>query len=456
MRKILVLGAGRSATTLIHYLDTHARSSKWRVTVADSDALVLEAKVKGLRQTEGKLFHVSNPADRARIIGEHDFVISLLPWTLHPLVARECIRQGKHMLTASYVSPAMKSLALKASKKGLFFLGEMGLDPGIDHMSALELIRRIRRKGGDIRSFRSVAGGLVAPGSDDNPWHYKFTWNPRNVVLAGQGISQFREQGQMVLRAYPELFAQAEPVTIGEDDHYEVYPNRDSLHYEKLYDLEGIPSLMRGTVRFRGFCRGWHALIRLGLTEGLTALHTPPGMTWDRFTGAWLSTAAQGVALEEECARFLDIPFQDPVMEQLRWLGIFSDRPLGNSGRTAADHLQTLLEEKWALRPNDRDLVVMEHRIGYGMGKEAIECRAHLRYEGKDVWRTAMADLVGLPLAVTTRLFLKGHLPVPGMPGPFEAGIYEPVLAALKEEGVSFEEIHISGNGDESVTRIHS
>jgi len=450
MKKILVLGAGRSATTLIQYLDDHAARGGWRVTVADADEALLAAKTLGLGYTEGRVFEVSRAAERAALVEAHDLVISLLPWTMHTPVARDCLRLGRHLLTASYVSPEMKVLAARARRKGLFFMGELGLDPGLDHMSALRLIREIREGGGRIHHFHSYAGGLVAEDSDTNPWHYKFSWNPRNVVLAGQGMAQYRQDGEPVFQPYPEIFRRAFPVAIAGRDRFEVYANRDSLKYESLYGLEGIPSLMRGTVRVRGFCRAWHALITLGLTEAASPLAIPDGLTWAGFTAGLLPDDPSSDHLDGRLARHLGLEATDPVMDQLRWLGLLSEQALGASGRSAADYLQELLEDRWRLAPGDRDLVVMEHRIRYHLGSEAMECRSSLVYEGRDDRRTAMADLVGLPLAVTARLFLAGRLPLPAFPAPFEAAIYDPVMEMLDAEGIRFEEIRFPCQESES------
>jgi saccharopine dehydrogenase-like NADP-dependent oxidoreductase len=444
MKKILVLGAGRSATTLIQYLDEHAARGGWRVTVADADEVQLADKTLGLGDTEGRPFEFSRAADRAALIEAHDLVISLLPWTMHTPVARDCLRFGRHLLTASYVSPEMKVLAARARRKGLFFMGELGLDPGLDHMSALRLIREIRETGGEIHHFHSYAGGLVAEDCDTNPWHYKFSWNPRNVVLAGQGMAQYRHEGHPVFQPYHETFRRAFPVRIAGRDRFEVYANRDSLKYESLYGLKGIPSLMRGTVRVRGFSRAWQALITLGLTEALSPLAIPDGLSWAAFIAGLLPERLSRGSLDDRLARYLGLDATDPVMDQLRWLGLLSDQPLGSPGRTAADYLQELLEERWRLAPGDRDLVVMEHRLRYRLGGEDMECRSSLFHEGRDARRTAMADLVGLPLAVTAQLFLAGHLPLPKYPAPFEAVIYDPVMEVLETEGVRFEELRFS------------
>lgn len=449
MKKILVLGAGRSATTLIHYLNGNAQKEGWSVSVGDADESSLKLKLENLRHIQGHVFNVENPEDRTSLINSHDFVISLLPWTLHVLVAQDCLDLSKHLITASYVTEEIRELAKQARAKGLFFMGELGLDPGIDHMSALQLIHRIRAEGDHITSFHSYAGGLVAEESDTNPWHYKITWNPRNVILAGQGTAQYKADGQYIIRPYNKLFAQAYPISIGTKESYEVYPNRDSLKYIDLYGLHGIPSIMRGTVRIRGFSRAWNALIQLGLTDSMTPLHVEQGFTWKKLIQGIISGDGR-MSLEEQCAKYLGLNPGDPVMEQLIWLGIFNDESIGQSGLSAADYLQKLIEDRWKLEPGDRDLVVMEHRIRYVKDGQEWECRSSLEYEGKDSNQTAMADLVGLPLGICAKLFLQGALTLQDEPLPFDPSVYNPIMKDLKETGVHFKEInYLKNNVDE-------
>lgn len=454
MKKILVFGAGRSATTLIRYLGDYAQTENWQVTVADASPDLIQQKIQGFAALEGMEIDVQSAKQRTTLIGRHDFVISMLPWTLHTLVANDCLRLGKHLITASYVNAEMNVLAVKARKKGLFFMGELGLDPGLDHMSALRLIRQIKQKGCTITSFHSYAGGLVAPTSDTNPWHYKITWNPRNIILAGQGTIQFRDQGALRLTTYYDLFKTAFPIAIHGKDRYEVYPNRDSLKYISLYELTGIPSIMRGTVRIRGFSRAWDAIIKLGLTESQTPIGVEEPLTWAQLIRGFLPLNPTR-SVRSLCAEMLGIAESDPVMDQLEWLGIFSDRSVGDIGLTPADYLQNLLEDRWKLEPEDRDLVVMEHRIHYQEHGHNKEIRSSLEHEGTNQDKTAMADLVGLPLAHATRLFLDGKFDKAQMSVPFESFVADPILDALARDGIHFHE-QIIEHGDSSFHSIIS
>ena len=437
MKKILLLGAGRSASTLIKYLNEEASEMNWQITVVDADLALLERKLSNFTHCIAKSVDIREEASREKLLEGHDFVISLLPWTLHSLVAVDCIRLSRPLLTASYVNEEMRLLSDEAHSKGLFFMGEMGLDPGIDHMSAMVLIDQIRKDGGEIIAFHSYAGGLIAKESDTNPWHYKFTWNPRNIILAGQGTAQFMDRGKLVLQPYPRMFENAFPLEINGDDRYEVYANRDSLPYRQILGLEDIPGILRGTVRVRGFSKAWHALIKLGLTESQTHLMVVDSMQWFQLMDALLPVNHQ-MSLLERCADFLGLSVNDPVMDQLKWLGIFEDRIIGPPGKALADYLQFLLEDKWQLEEGDKDLVVMEHRITYRKDGTTYQIISTMEYEGKDETYTAMSDLVGLPLGVTCKLFFLGKLPPVTKPIPVEPGIYLPVLELLKHAGVKF------------------
>ncbi len=439
MKKILVFGAGRSATTLIWTLGDLAKQEKWQVTVADASGDLVQQKVSGRPGLEGVEVNVESDEERSALIKRHDFVISMLPWSLHALVAEDCLHLGKHLITASYVNAEMKDLAAKARKKGLFFMGELGLDPGLDHMSALRLIRQIKETGGTITSFHSYAGGLIAEDCDNNPWHYKITWNPRNIILAGQGTIQYRHNGALRLLPYHHLFSSAMPIAIGGKDRYEVYPNRDSLKYISMYGLKGVPSIMRGTVRIRGFSKAWDALVKLGLTDSLTPLGVEEPLSWKQFIAGFLPNDPS-YSVRQLCADYLSLPADDVVMDQLEWMGLFSDEPIGDFGLTPADYLQNLLVDRWKLDPHDRDLVVMEHRIHYEQNGKVREIRSSLEHEGTDPDKTAMADLVGLPLAHATRLFLNGRLDAVTLPVPFEPCIAEPILDAMESDGICFRE----------------
>ncbi|MFM2268675.1 MAG: hypothetical protein RL757_2116, partial [Bacteroidota bacterium] len=302
MNNILIIGAGRSATALINYVLNEAQKHNWSVTVADADPEAAKLKVNGHPNGRATWLDATKVNDRRDLIGRADVVVSLLPAHLHLEVAHDCLKLKKHLITASYISKQLYALGDEARERALIFMGEMGLDPGIDHMSGKQKIDEIVAKGGRLKSFRSYTGGVVAPESDDNPWHYKFTWNPRNVVLAGQGTAQFLEDSKLRYVPYNRLFKEYQVVNIPDMGEWEVYANRDSLLYRDIYDLGAIPNLFRGTIRHRGFCDAWNALVQIGLTDGSFPILDSEEITYHELLDAYVSSAATGASLKEKVA----------------------------------------------------------------------------------------------------------------------------------------------------------
>ncbi|HXL55138.1 MAG TPA: saccharopine dehydrogenase C-terminal domain-containing protein, partial [Chitinophagaceae bacterium] len=282
LKHIVLFGAGKSATVLIEYLKQLATENIWAVTVADSNLELAQSKVGEHALAKAVPVNIENADERKEWIAEADVVISLMPPHLHYLLALDCIELNKHLLTASYVDEQIKKLQPEIAKRNLLFLCEMGLDPGIDHMSAMQLFHRIKDKGGTITSFKSHCGGLVAPESDDNPWHYKISWNPRNIVLAGKAGAVYKENGKEVHLPYEELFNAEKVLTVPDVDMFAYYPNRDSLSYISLYDLHGVNTFMRTTLRHPEFCFGWKNIIDLKLTDEEKIYHTD-GLTFAGF-----------------------------------------------------------------------------------------------------------------------------------------------------------------------------
>jgi saccharopine dehydrogenase (NADP+, L-glutamate forming) len=347
-------------------------------------------------------------------------VISLLPPALHILVAESCVRWKKDLLTASYLDDAIRALRPAIERDGLFFLCEMGLDPGIDHMSAMELIDRIGREGGRIVSFRSHTGGLVSPGSDDNPWHYKISWNPRNVVMAGSAGAQFLDNGQIVTRDHASLFDRCERVAVAGIGELAWYPNRDSLSYIPVYGLEGCTTFIRTTLRYPVYCHAWKGIVAAGLTDDLRSVDAGSLSEW-----------------ASPILSFVD----DENRACYRYLGLFEDTALPAGARTSADVLQYLLETSLAMRPEDRDMIVMLHEIGYeDAGGLRHDLQSHLIVHGENSLRTAMAKTVGLPLGIAAILRLEGAIDLKGLHIPIVPEIYRPVLKALEEEDIRFKE----------------
>jgi len=438
MKQIAILGAGRSATILIHYLLETAKTNDWSIIVADSN---LEAALQKIdKHPKGKAVYLDagQTLQRQDLVRESDLVVSLLPPHLHNLVAQDCLHFGRNLVNASYVSRELQNLDQAVRQKGLIFMGEMGLDPGIDHMSAMEKIHQIREKGGRLTAFRSYTGGLIAPECDDNPWHYKFTWNPRNVVLAGQGTARYLEGGRIKYLPYQRLFKRCRTIGVDGLGEYEVYANRDSLQYREAYGLKGIPNLLRGTIRARGYCDSWDALLQLGLTDNSFTLIPSPDWTYSDLLEAYCEEKESG-SLKERIARMLGLDPASEAIAKMEWLGLFgNDRIPKMENPTPALVLEELLLRKWALRPADKDMIIMQHEFEYDLEGRSRRLVSTLVMKGSDSRDTAMARLVGLPLGIFSRLLLEGKINAPGVHIPVMPEVYKPVLAELAKFGVVF------------------
>jgi saccharopine dehydrogenase-like NADP-dependent oxidoreductase len=426
MAQILLFGAGKSATSLIRYLISVAGTRGWRVVVAENNIELALSKIGSASCAAAVWVDVGNEDQRDRLVAEADVVISLLPPSLHYLVARSCLRNRRHLLTASYVDDAIRGLAREVLDSGLLFLCEMGLDPGIDHMSALHFIGKVRVDADRIVDFYSHTGGLVAPESDDNPWHYKISWNPRNVVRAGAAGARFREGGREVARDYASLFEKPGFIDVVETGRLAWYANRDSLPYIQLYGLEEAETFVRTTLRYPAYCRAWAPIVRAGLTDDSAQLGA---------TGVAPGTERMTVA--EWAAPLL--PYVNAHNRELyAYLGLFDAAPLPAGARTAADVLQYMLETRLAMQPEDKDMIVMQHEIGYMRGGQKLRRTSTLVVKGEDALHTAMARTVGLPLGIAAKLLLEGKVPLRGVQIPVAPELYEPVLRELEEEGIRF------------------
>jgi saccharopine dehydrogenase (NADP+, L-glutamate forming) len=445
MKHILLLGAGRSSYSLIQYLLAHAPAADWHIRIGDQDPALAAEKIGTHARAQAFAFRAEDLAQCRAEVAWADLVVSLLPAALHLEVAKSCVALGKHLITASYVSEGMQALHQAAEQKNVLLLNEMGLDPGIDHLSAMAILDHLRQKGAEITAFRSSAGGLVAPQSDTNPWGYKFTWNPRNVVLAGQGTVKYIQNRQLKFTPYHRLFASAQPIEIqGVEGSFEVYPNRDSLSYRSVYQLENVPTMLRGTIRRSGYGKAWQALVTLGMTDDSYTLEVPPDFTYRDFTNSFLAYDTQKT-LEEKVCDLLQITPQDVVFQKIKWLGLFENKPLlkphsqGNQF-SPAQILQALLETKWKLEADDKDMIVMQHQIKYLLEGKAYKLTSDLVVLGKNQQDTAMAQTVGLPLGIAAKLVLEGKIALRGVCVPVQKQIYEPTLAALADFGIAFSE----------------
>lgn len=439
MKQILVLGAGLSSPALIRYLLDQSVENNWQITVADAGIQQAEEKIKGHPQATATAFDVQNREQLLQLAAHADLVISLLPATMHILVARVCLQLNKHLITASYITAEMKSMHVQALKQGLLFLNECGLDPGIDHMSAMQMIHSIQKEGGTIDAFKSYCGGLVAPEFDTNPWHYKFTWNPRNVVLAGQGTARYLYQHHLKFIPPSRIFTQTESVQIHNGEIFEAYANRDSLEYIQPYGISSAHTVMRGTLRVPGFCSAWNALVQLGLTDDSFAIHHNNNLTWRAMVEAF-TPGSSSVPVEERIADFLRINLRGDIMEKLRWLGLFEDAIIPMNEASPAAILQQRLMEKWKFHPGDLDRIVLHHELHYHIGGSPQLKRSSLVVTGEGGEYTAMAKTVGLPMGIAAKLLLTGKLKITGVQMPVMPELYVPVLRELESLGIRFVE----------------
>lgn len=440
MVKILIIGAGRSTSSLIGYLLKQAPAYNWQVTVADNNLSFAKERVKNYSNGEAVTFDVSNAAEREAFIKANDFVISMLPANMHGDVARDCVRLGRHIATASYVSNDMRELDAEARAKGLLLLNEIGLDPGIDHASAMKIIHELKSKGAEITSFKSYCGGLVAPESNDNPWGYKFSWNPRNVILAGQSTAQYLQNGDLKFIPYNRLFNQIETIEVEGFGKFDAYANRDSIGYKEPYGLNNIKTLLRGTLREEGYCKAWNVFVKLGLTDDTSKIHNTAAMTYTDLLSAFLPQGRGSV--KERLKQFVGFGWSMDIEEKMEYLELFSNKKIKLSEGTPAQLLQSLLEEKWKLKSGDKDMIVMQHLFEYKLNGKSHKLNSSLVVIGDDEDHTAMAKTVGLPLAITVKNFLTGKFKLSGVQIPIVKEIYEPLLKELEEYQIVFNETH--------------
>lgn len=445
MNQILIIGAGRSSSSLISYLLDQAKQKGWYITVGDANPELAREKVGNHPNGRAVWLDVTKGNDRKELMGRADVVVSLLPAHLHLEVAHDCIKLNKHLITASYVSHELYRLGDEARDRELIFMGEMGLDPGIDHMSAMQTIDRIKKDGGKLKAFKSFTGGLIAPESDDNPWHYKFTWNPRNVVLAGQGTAQYLDKGKLKFIPYNRLFNEPIPIEVPGLGKYEAYANRDSLLYSDIYGLEGTPTILRATIRAKGFCKAWDALVKIGLTDGSFPILDSDKITYHEFMDAYTRPQQSGGSVKDRIAQLLGEDNDSEIIRKLEWLGLFRKKKINLSNATPALILENLLMSKWELKPDDKDMIVMYHQFEYELDGQHKSLNSTLIMKGNNAKDTAMAKLVGLPIGIFTKLVMEGRIKSKGVNIPVMPEVYNPVLSELAEFGVAFKESLTSG-----------
>lgn len=444
MKNILLIGAGRSTISLIEYLLENLEREDWSLVVGDQNLEFATSKIGNNPRAKAIKFDVTDDIQRVTEIKRADIVISMLPAHMHISVAKDCVSFKKNMVTASYVSKEMRALEYEAIKNGVTIINEIGVDPGIDHLSAMKVIDEIRDKGGKIEEFETFTGGLIAPESDDNPWNYKFTWNPRNVVLAGQGGAvKFIQSGTYKYIPYHKLFRRTEIIDVEGHGKFEGYANRDSLMYRSVYNLEDVKTMYRGTLRKPGFSRAWNVFVQLGATDDSYTIPNSEDLTFRDFINLFLAYNPTD-SVELKLKHYLNMHQDDvELFEKLQWLDIFEPIQIPLKNATPAQILQYILERKWSLKKEDKDMIVMWHKFIYTLNGERKELHSSMVVRGEDSLRTAMAKTVGYPVAIAAKMILKNKINTPGVHIPITKEIYKPVLEELKQYGIDFSERQI-------------
>ncbi len=433
MKNVLVLGAGLVAKPLVDYL---LEQPEYRVRVATRTVSKAEKLTGGNPRGEALTLDVSDRTALSKLVKDADLVLSMVPFTHHPTVASLCVEHGRNFVSTSYVSDAMRAMDEKARKAGVILLNEVGLDPGIDHMSAMRIIHRIKDSGGKVESFTSFCGGLPAPDANDNPFGYKFSWSPRGVVLAGKREAQFLRNGGIARVAPDDLFKEYWTADIEGLGSFESYPNGNSLPYVETYDIPATQTLVRGTYRYPGWCDTWVAIKRMGLLDETERDFS--GMTFAGLTASLVGGAEANA--RKAAARFVELDEDSEVLDRLEWLGLFSDEKLPVEKGSPLDVLAARLLEKLVYKPGERDMIVLRHEFiaAYEDRKEKT-VSTFIGY-GEAGKTTAMAKTVGLPAAIASRMILEGKIGEKGVHIPVTPDIYEPILEELENVGISFEE----------------
>ncbi len=441
MREILIVGAGKSTSVLINYLLEQSEKEQLFLRIGDLSLENAKKACKNHSNCEAFELDIFKADSREPAIQRADMVISMLPARFHIEVAKDCVKFEKNMVTASYISDEMKALDEQVREKGLVFMNEIGVDPGIDHMSAMQVIDRIRDKGGKMLLFESFTGGLVAPESDNNLWNYKFTWNPRNVVVAGQGgVAEFIQEGKYKYIPYHRLFRRTEFLEVEGYGKFEGYANRNSLKYQSIYELDDVLTLYRGTMRKVGFSRAWNMFVQLGMTDDSFEMKNSEEMSYRDFVNSFLPYSPKD-SVELKVRHNLKIDQDDIMWDKLIELDIFNpNKKIGIKNATPAQALQKILMDKWTLSEDDKDMIVMYHKFGYELNGEKKQIDSTMVSIGKNMTETAMAKTVGLPVAMAAIMILNGEIKTPGVQLPIRKEVYEPILKKLEAFDIKFQE----------------
>ena len=417
MKRILLLGVGRSTHTLIKYLSDYSAELDIEIILADKHQnSFIEPYVNQFRFSFIQL-DINNNEARRNMINSSEIVISMLPHSFHHLVAKDCVFFKKHLITASYVSEEVASLHNDAKSAGILILNECGLDPGIDHLSAMDIIDKLHDQGAVIHSFKSFCGGLVSPEYNNNPWGYKFTWNPKNVVLAGKQGALYLENNLKKSLLYSELFQNITQIDIPNHGNFEAYANRDSLHYKEKYNLLDAHTIIRGTLRENRFSSAWDVFVQTGMTSEISS---------------------DNIINPSDFYNYLNTLNNKDIDEKMRYLDLFNINHQDKDYNNPSEYLLNVLTEKWNLDKNDKDMIVMQHIFNYSLSGVKKDLKSSMVVKGDDNIQTAMAKTVGLPLFFACKLILQNKISLTGVHIPIHKEIYQPLLKYLDKEGLTF------------------
>lgn len=416
MKTVLLLGLGRSTHTLVKYLAVNSKRLNINLVLADYNHNNFIQSFIHQDLCSFINLDINNHLLRKKYIAKSDLIISMLPPKFHYIVAKDCIEFKKNLITASYVSDDIAKLDEEAKKADILILNEIGLDPGIDHISAMDMIDKLNEKGARITVFKSFCGGLIAPQSDNNPWNYKFTWNPKNVILAGNAGASYLKNGSIKTFDYNQVFSNLEKVSIPNHGLFESYANRDSLHYQKKYNLSDAKTIVRGTLRKVGFAKAWDVFVNLGMT----------------------SESINNKLIDEKVFNsYIEGLNDSDIKSKMDYLDLFNTKYY-NKKYSPFEHLLNVLQDKWALETDDVDMIVMQHKFEYLINNKSQSLMLSMVVKGDDNYHTAMAKTVGLPVFFACELILQNKINLKGVRIPIYKDIYKPILEKLSGEGINF------------------
>ena len=439
-KKILVLGAGLVSKPLVKYL---MEPENFEVTVASRTVSKADALVEGHPRGISKQLDIDNAQALEEEVKKCDLAVSLLPAYRHLEVAKLCLKHGKHFFTTSYVKPEMRALDSQVREKDLIFMNELGVDPGIDHMSAMKIFDDVRAKGGKITSFMSYCGGLPAPEANDNPWGYKFSWSPESVLLAGKNSFKIQRDGKIIEKPSAELFKENHLLDVPTLGKYTAYPNRDSIQYKDLYNLKDVKTIGRWTLRNKGWCDVMQHMHKTSLLDD-KEMKGIKGKTYAQFLSMCIGKGSEAT-IKKDLAVHLGINENHELIKWFDWLGLFGKEKIMLDGTSAIKVMADLMMKKMAYKDGERDMIILHHEFlaEYPKAKEKEKITSTLIDFGIPHGDSSMSRTVGLPCAIAVKLFLQGKYKTKGVLIPVDRDVYMPILEELENQNIKFvERVH--------------